>query len=211
MKALTERQEEILSFISSYMFENGKSPTLREIGDNFRFSHKAAYDAVLALVKKGYLEKGDNEIRSISFPLNERLERENAPIPFFSSEPSLKDLKERKYTDMIFVQRRIARETAFSFRVTSESMRNAGILPGDVAILIQSDNEPVKDDIILASFTDEEEPMELRRFHPIGNGYAELWPDNDTMGIIKIMKANLVTAGILTNIRRSYELHTSGT
>lgn len=211
MKALTERQQEILSFISDYMLKHGKSPTLREIGESFGFSHNAARDAVIALVRKGYLEKENNEIRSISFPLYERMERENAPIPFFESEPSLKDIEEENTDKHIFVQRRIAEKNAFAYRVTSESMRNAGILPGDIAILIKRREIPENGEIILSSYSDEEKPMELRVFHPIGNDYAELWPDNDTMGIIKAMRSNLITAGILTHIRRNYELHSSRT
>ena len=209
MKDLTERQKEILSFVSSYMLENGKSPTLREIGESFGFSHNAARDAVLALVKKGYLEKGTNEIRSLSFPLGERLERENAPIPFFGKEPSLKSIEENNTEEVMYVPRRIADSNAFAFRVTSESMRNAGILPGDIAILRKADGMPGNDEIILASYSDDEEKMELRRFHPIGNDYAELVPDNDTMGIIKVMQSNLITAGVLTHIRRSYEPYSS--
>ena len=211
MKTLTERQREILSFISSYIMENGKSPTLREIGKNFGFSHNAARDEVAALVRKGFLEKGDKEIRSLSFPLDERLERENISVPFFDREPSLMDIEERRYKATLFVQRRLAKHSVFAFRVTSESMRNAGIIPGDIAILTKIDGEPANDAIILASYADEEEPMELRRYHPIGIGYAELWPDNDTMGIIKVMRNNLVVAGILAHIRRDYEPHTSRT
>lgn len=211
MKELTGRQKEILSFISEYILEHGKSPTLREIGDSFGFSHSAARDAVLALVRKGFLEKGDNEIRSLSFPLDERLERENLPIPFFEAEPSLKDLSENTAAKKIFVPRRIAEGNAFAFQVTSESMRNAGILPGDIAILIRSGRQVSNDEIILASYADEEQPMELRRYHPIGSEYVELWPDNDAMGTIKAMKSNLVIVGILAHIRRTYESHPSRT
>ncbi len=209
MKGLTERQQEILEFISTYMLENGRSPTLREIGSKFGFSHIAARDAVLALVRKGYLEKNENELRSLAFPRKERLARENIPIPFFQSEPSLNALNHEPPSS-IFIPRYIAEKDAFAFRITSESMRNAGILPGDVAVMVKEKRNPENNEIILASYSDDDRPMELRRFHPIMNEYAELWPDNDTMGIIKVTRSNLITAGVLLHIWRSFnEPHTS--
>ena len=211
MRGLTERQREILDFIAAYISSYGRSPTLREIGDAFGFSPNAAHDAVAVLVSKGFLEKSPKGLRSLSFPLSERMERENIPIVFFPSEPSCDDIEEERSSGRIYVPRFIAERGAFAFRVTSESMRNAGILPGDIAILRKADGMPRNDEIILASYSDDEEKMELRRFHPIGNGYAELIPDNDTMGIIKVMQSNLITAGVLTHIRRSYEPHTSWT
>ena len=77
MKDITDRQKQILDFISLYIYTNGRSPSLREIGEAFGFSHIAARDAVATLVRKGYLEKIDNGLRSLTFPLNERLKREN--------------------------------------------------------------------------------------------------------------------------------------
>ena len=89
-------------------------------------------------------------------------------------------------------------------------MRNAGILPGDVAVMVKEKRNPENNEIILASYSDDDRPMELRRFHPIMNEYAELWPDNDTMGIIKVTRSNLITAGVLLHIWRSFnEPHTS--
>ena len=49
MKGLTERQKEIALFIEHYIDENGYSPSLRDIGNHFGFSPKAAYDHLRAL------------------------------------------------------------------------------------------------------------------------------------------------------------------
>ena len=93
MKTLTQRQQEVLDFISSYILSNGRSPTLREIGDEFGFSHYAARCVVVALVNKGMLERNDKELRSIAFPLDERKERENIPVSFYQSEPTLQEIE----------------------------------------------------------------------------------------------------------------------
>ena len=204
MKGLTERQREILDYISAYISSYGRSPTLREIGNAFGFSPNAAHDAVDVLVGKGFLVKSPKGLRSLAFPLSERMERENIPIVFFPSEPSSGDIEEERSSGRIYVQRFIAEAGAFAFRVTSESMLGAGILPGDTAIMAKTGKAPAEGDIILASYSYDDAPLELRRYHSIGELYAELWPENDSMGIIKVPATGLITAGVLVHIRRDY-------
>ena len=203
MKDLTERQKEALSFISGFIEENGKSPTLREIGSGLGVSHSAARDMVLALARKGRIERSSSKLRSLSLPESERMKRENVPVPFFPSEPSMEMILSGSERS-VFIPRSEVGESAFAFTVSSESMRNAGILPGDIAIMKSPSGQPENGDIILASYADEDAAMELRRYRMIGNGYAELWPENDTMGIIKVMSDSLAIAGILMHIRRDY-------
>ena len=204
MKGLTERQREILDYISAYISSYGRSPTLREIGNAFGFSPNAAHDAVDVLVGKGFLVKSPKGLRSLAFPLSERMERENIPIVFFPSEPSSGDIEEERSSGRIYVPRFIAEAGAFAFRVTSESMLGAGILPGDTAIMAKTGKAPAEGDIILASYSYDDAPLELRRYHRIGELYAELWPENDSMGIIKVPATGLITAGVLVHIRRDY-------
>ena len=201
MKDITDRQKQILDFISLYIYTNGRSPSLREIGEAFGFSHIAARDAVATLVRKGYLEKIDNGLRSLTFPLNERLKRENNSVPFYQAEPSYAVLSAGT-EERIFIPR--TKKAAFTFKVTSESMRNGGILPGDFAVMADADIAKADGDIVLASLGDDEMIPELRRLRRIGNGYALLIPDNDTMGVIKAAESSLRILGRLISIRRDY-------
>lgn len=201
MKDITDRQKQILDFISLYIYTNGRSPSLREIGEAFGFSHIAARDAVATLVRKGYLEKIDNGLRSLTFPLNERLKRENNAVPFYQAEPSYAVLSAGT-EERIFIPR--TKKAAFTFKVTSESMRNGGILPGDFAVMADADIAKADGDIVLASLGDDEMVPELRRLRRIGNGYALLIPDNDTMGVIKAAESSLRILGRLISIRRDY-------
>ena len=201
MKDITDRQKQILDFISLYIYTNGRSPSLREIGEAFGFSHIAARDAVATFVRKGYLEKIDNGLRSLTFPLNERLKRENNAVPFYQAEPSYAVLSAGT-EERIFIPR--TKKAAFTFKVTSESMRNGGILPGDFAVMADVDIAKADGDIVLASLGDDEMIPELRRLRRIGNGYALLIPDNDTMGVIKAAESSLRILGRLISIRRDY-------
>jgi len=65
MLRLTERQREILQWITAYIQSNWRPPTVVEIGEHFGIKGPSAYDIMRSLVKKGYLEKGDHSARSM--------------------------------------------------------------------------------------------------------------------------------------------------
>lgn len=65
LKRLTTRQREILDFIDKYISENGYAPTLKEIGQAFGFSDKAASDHRDALIRKGRITFDYTKPRSI--------------------------------------------------------------------------------------------------------------------------------------------------
>ena len=69
---LTDRQQEILTFIHQFRDENGYPPTLREIGKKFGISSTFGVKRHLdALVKKGYLNIESNASRGIQFQKRE--------------------------------------------------------------------------------------------------------------------------------------------
>ena len=65
MKQITERQKEVLTFISNFTEDNAYPPTVREIGDHFGISLRAVQDHIAALQKKGYLTQCQKRSRSI--------------------------------------------------------------------------------------------------------------------------------------------------
>ena len=74
MIILTEKQKEVLKFIIRYKEEFGFPPTLREIGKNFNIkSTNAVTDHLIALGKKGYIERRERGSRAIKV-LKERVE-----------------------------------------------------------------------------------------------------------------------------------------
>ena len=198
MKEKTKRQSEILDFIATEIISNGLPPTLKEIGDRFSMTPEGAYYAVHALEKKGCLTISKDRKRSITLTGIERDERENVPVPFFSSEPVAADF-ERKAEKTMMVRRGTALSGVFAYTVTSESMKNAGILPGDTAVIRRTDT--ASDGDIVLALKDEESPLELRRLHT-STSFSELWAENDTMGIIR--RKNFPIYGILIEIRRNY-------
>lgn len=65
-ETLTERQREILEFITSSITERGYPPTLREIGEHFGIrSTNGVNDHLKALEKKGHLRREDLKSRAM--------------------------------------------------------------------------------------------------------------------------------------------------
>ncbi|MDE6737163.1 MAG: HTH domain-containing protein, partial [Treponemataceae bacterium] len=85
MRGITARQQEVLTFISTFTKENEYPPTVREIGDHFGISLRAVQDHIAALQKKGFLSLSQKRSRSIRV-----LQGGNAePNPFVSKVPLL--------------------------------------------------------------------------------------------------------------------------
>ena len=79
-------------------------------------------------------------------------------------------------------------------------MMNAGILPGDIAIM-DGDVSNLKDgDIVLPLFADDDK-MVLRRYRKTPS-FIQLEPENDEMGIIRGIDIKIFA--ILKSIRRVY-------
>ena len=165
-KQLTDRQEEILSFIQQYQQECGFPPTLREIGKRFDISSTFGVKKHLeALAKKGYLNIQSNASRGISINRDENLhslslnisETENNKIPIVgrvaAGSPILaeENIEGSILIDPAFLKKA---EDSFALKVKGESMIDAGIYEGDLVIV--SPNQNVNNgDIIVARINDE--------------------------------------------------------
>src|SRR5256885_16235699 len=57
MRELTSRQREVLGFMRSFQARQGVPPTVRELGERFRITPRAAFDHLRALERKGELQR----------------------------------------------------------------------------------------------------------------------------------------------------------
>lgn len=202
MKDLSTRQRDVLSYIEYYIENNSTSPSLKEIGEHFSFSDKAAWDVIEALIKKGRLEKSDGH-RSIRLKKDDRDRRETKKIELYHHPFTAEKLNESTDDYIFFEKSKVNDGEYFAISVYSYSMMNAGIVPGDIAILTKDISSIKDNDIVLAAPSDSDSyEMELRRFRktPFFN---ELWPENDSMGIIKASAFSFY--GKLCYILRSYK------
>ncbi|MCE9499741.1 MAG: transcriptional repressor LexA [Leptospira sp.] len=202
MKELTDKQQAVLKFITHIIRERGFPPTIREIGDEFEITAKGAYDHLKAIEKKGYLKTSKNQSRAIE------LLRHNAEdivpvramsVPLIGRVAAgMPILAEENIEDYIPVSDELAkRGVTYALRVIGDSMIDAGIQNGDIAI-IQKKDTARNGDIIVALVEDE---ATLKTYFKESD-HIRLEPSNSKYKPIKTKKALIM--GKLVGLYRVY-------
>lgn len=203
MKEITNRQNEVLTFISEFTEANSYPPTVREIGENFGISLRAVQDHIAALQRKGYLSQSQKRSRSIKVLKNDG-KKESAPfigkIPLLGTVAAGKPLLcEENLDGYVNLTEPFVRpdKQYFALRVRGTSMKNAGILEGDLAVIEQSST--AQDGQIVVAVLDE--AITLKRYYQ-ESARVRLQPENEDFQPIYTQDVRIV--GILSNIVRSY-------
>lgn len=139
MKQLTQRQQEVLGFLTGFIEKNSYPPTVRETAKAFSISIKGAYDHIKALEKKGVIKLQENRSRALEIVSKKGNDESVAEIPLLGNIAAGNPiLAEENWMGTIRVPAEYVRSgTCFALRVQGDSMRDAGIQPGDMAIIEQ--------------------------------------------------------------------------
>lgn len=143
---LTEAQEAILAFMVRHQTEMSRPPSLREIADEFKFaSSNGARTHILALARKGYVtDTGDG--RSWAAKVKE-VQEHLFTIPVYGTIPAglpadnAQQADETIRVDPAAFRLRSARGL-FALHVRGDSMIDAQIADGDIALLRQDEPRP---------------------------------------------------------------------
>lgn len=213
-KELTDRQQEILSFIEQFRDETGYPPTLRQIGKQFGISSTFGVKRHMdALVKKGHILVESNASRGITVLSN---------FESISMPQSLGDIE--KYFKRIPIIGRVAAgipitavenhdgdvvvdpamvkgfDTCFALKVKGDSMINAGIIEKD-HVIVAAQNFAKHDDIVVALIDDE---ATVKRYWQ-KNNEIKLMPENDNYQPIEIVNKEVFhIAGKVIGVIRWY-------
>jgi len=204
MKELTERQREVLSFITGYISTHTYPPTIREIADHFSISVKGAYDHLGALKKKGRLRLGDKRSRTIEILKTGAQEpdqvKRSAEVPILGTVAAGRPiLAEENWDGTITIPPSMVKKNGqyFALRVRGDSMVLAGIVDGDLAVIEQ--REVARDGEIVVAVV--EEAVTLKRFFRESNR-IRLQPENPDYS--PIYSQDVRVLGRLTGLIRSY-------
>ena len=148
----TERQQQIASFLHSESRKRGSAPTQREIAERFGFASLNSVRSHLRLMeKKGMLNRLPGKARGLKLkhrpPVGIPLV---GPIAAGHPQLALQGSDEIVPVSPEFFQG----SELFALRVRGESMKNAGILPGDIAVMNRQSE--VADGEIAAVLLDDE-------------------------------------------------------
>ena len=134
---LTKKQKQILDYIIKSIKKNRYSPSLEEIGKHFKLSSVATvHQHVEALKQKGYLNKSENQARSIEISKNKKLS-DLVRIPVLGTIAAGEPIEAIEDKQTIEVQKNLLSKSGehFALRVQGNSMIDEGIFNGSTVII----------------------------------------------------------------------------
>jgi repressor LexA len=204
LKALTNRQTEVLDFIKEYIEMNSYAPSVRDIAHRFEITVKAAHDNLKALEKKGAIHSSSGISRStgvVGFSTSASVETISVPLIGTTAAGVPILAEENKEYDLHIPSKMLSSQgNFFALHVEGDSMIEAGILDGDVAIIKQT-NSANNGEIVVAR-VGEENRVTLKRYYITTNS-IELRPENPKYG--SIYSQDVTILGKLQLIIRDYE------
>ena len=185
---LTERQRQILDFLTKYTDAHGYPPTVREIGEAVGLASPSTVHAHLAnLERAGLLKRDPTKPRAIELRREPKApavaESDVHKLPLVGEVAAGGPLlAEENIEDYLAVPEPLSRGgEEFLLRVKGDSMINAGILDGDIAV-VQRQQDARDGDIVVALAGDDESADEatMKRFFK-EDGRIQLQPENDAL------------------------------
>ncbi len=158
MEELTPKQALVLSLISRRVKE-GAPPTLQELADELGVTSKTAVTKHLdALAKKGYISRSSlaRGIRLLRGSMEERRER-GVRVPLLGTITAGRPvLAQQSIEDYLTLPSTLVCSTGphFALRVRGDSMRDAGILDGDI-VIVKATKDAANGDVVAALIGDE--------------------------------------------------------
>ena len=199
---LTDRQREILEFITQSIRERGYPPTLREIGVQFGIrSTNGVNDHLRALEKKGHLLREDLKSRALR-PVGPK-----GPVRSPSRDEDLVEvpligrvaagaplLAVENVEDTVKVDRFFIGQTkeVFALRVKGDSMIEDGIFDGDY-IFVRKQLQANRGDTVVAMINDE---ATVKRYYPEGET-IRFQPANAAMQPILVRKRDFKAVNLI--------------
>ncbi len=168
MRQFTERQKRVVLFIQERWRKGGSAPSYRQIAAHMGVDVRSAFQHVVALERKGVLERLDGHIEltddyrpEIGLPV---LGRVAAGMPTLAME------NVEQYVNLAGM---LDNDGLFVLRVKGDSMEDAGILDGD--LVLAREQSRVEDGEIAVVLLGEEATVKRVRF---GGNRVRLEPAN---------------------------------
>lgn len=171
MRELTAKQREVLEFIRTFTGAHGVPPTVREIGEQFRITPRAAFDHLKALERKGALQRRPS-VRRTSRALvavGGPPPSTYRPVPILgriaAGGPRLAVEDREGELPILASSLPGGGEDIFALRVRGDSMIGAHICDGDLVLVRRQDTAQPNDIVVALVEGDGAEPeATVKRF-----------------------------------------------
>lgn len=204
---LTQRQMQILDVIRDSVRKRGFPPSIREIGAHIGVaSSSTVHNHLRQLEEKGYIRRDPSRSRSIEIIGGAAERTEAVPVAGENDRVGMYPLLEgvdpalatRDPLRIPLPRDLVGGDDGFLFQVEGDSMRDAGILHGDLVIARRRD-EAEDGDIVVALVNQD---VTVKRYFDSG-GVTRLEADNRRMKPIFVKNAR-VLGKVVGLIRRIY-------
>jgi repressor LexA len=180
MDSITARQRRILEYIRRTVQERGYPPTVREIGEAVGLASSSSVHAQLAnLERLGLVRRDAAKPRAMELRVPGAARPKGVSVPLLGRiAAGAPVLAEQNVEDHLLLPAAYAGEDDhFALRVTGDSMRDAGILDGDVVVVRRQD--VAEEGAIVAALLSgpAEDEATIKRFHR-EDGRVVLVPEN---------------------------------
>ena len=199
MRELTPRQKQILEMIQEFIGETGMPPTRAEIARQLGFkSANAAEEHLRALQRKGVLELLPGASRGIQ--LKDSL-RDQMGLPLVGRVAAGSPILAQEHIETHYKidPQLFSPKPHYLLRVSGMSMKDAGILDGDL-VAVHRTPEVRSRQIIVARLDDE---VTVKRYRQTGSKVS-LLPENDEFEPIEVdlREQALVIEGVVVGVIR---------
>jgi repressor LexA len=201
---LSERQQEMISFIGSFTRDRGYPPTIRQIGEAVSISSTSVVNYNLnKLDRDGYIlrdlkvSRGVRLADGVGRKCSRKLDNVSIPLAgfIFASEPVLiGDTPQTATDEVIELTRDLISDEGelFALRVKGDSMIDAMVNDGDIVVMKKVDR--ARNGEMVAVWLSDRSETTLKHFF-LENGRVRLQPANPTMGPIYADPGNVVVQG----------------
>jgi len=204
---LTDRQQELFEYLSQAIDKQGRAPSLRQAATDLGISHAAVAQGIRTLEEKGYVKRDGHYSRTIH--LLNRTGRPAGPhrwreVPIIGRVTAgLPMYAQQEWDGTLVLDAALFKaQNLFALRIKGDSMRDAAILDGDLAICAPRQFAR-NGEIVVALVHNEEatvkrfflhrDRIELRPenpdFSPMFYGFDEVLVQGKVVGIQRALKS----------------------
>ena len=203
---LTAKQQRVLDYLQQEIADSGQAPSLRQAATEIGVSHAAIAQTIRALEEKGYLKREGRYSRTV-YLLNRA--RETSAVQRWREVPiigrvtaGLPMYAQTEWDGSTVLDADVFRgQNLFALRVKGHSMKDAGILNGDLAIC-EPRQYAQNGEIVVALIGNEE--ATIKRFY-LRKKYVELRPANAKYKIMRYDFSDVLIQGKVIGIQRGPE------
>ena len=209
MRGLTEKQRCMLDFIKKFMDGNFMAPTVYELADSFKIKTSPVFAHLKALQRKKFLTRS-SKARSISLTKPDMKSKRGSlpfPIPLMEERASVSPsecLSLQKNGEIIcnpaLLGCDLGHRNLFAFKMTGHSMKDAGILHGDILIVKQGRKAEAGRIVVVTVGWE----IAVAGCHPLSDGSIELRPANPDFRTRTFSRDDVSIQGVAVAMQRKY-------